>query len=61
MDHLLAVIALWLGHESIKTTHIYVEGDLAMKEGALEQIAPATSSVRRLRTDDTILAFLASL
>jgi integrase/recombinase XerD len=30
----MAVIALWLGHESIETTHIYVEADLAMKERA---------------------------
>ena len=44
----MAVIALWLGHESIETTHIYVEADLAMKERALERIAPATSSVRRI-------------
>ena len=29
------VIALWLGHESTKTTHRYVEADLAMKEKAL--------------------------
>jgi len=41
----MAVIALWLGHESIETTHIYVEADLAMKERALERIAPASSSV----------------
>ena len=53
----MAVIALWLGHESIETTHIYVEADLAMKE----RIAPATSSVRRYRADDALLAFLASL
>ncbi len=57
----MAVIALWLGHESIETTHIYVEADLAMKERALERIAPATSSVRRYRADDALLAFLASL
>jgi hypothetical protein len=43
----MAVIALWLGHESIETTHIYVEADLAIKERALERIAPANSSVRR--------------
>jgi len=35
----MAVIALWLGHESIETTHIYVEADLAMKERALERSA----------------------
>jgi site-specific recombinase XerD len=57
----MAVIALWLGHESIETTHIYVEADLATKERALERIAPANSSVRRFKADDTLLAFLASL
>jgi integrase len=31
----MAVIALWLGHESIETTHIYVEADLALKQRAL--------------------------
>ena len=57
----MAVIALWLGHESIETTHIYLEADLAMKERALERIAPATSCVRRYKADDALLAFLASL
>ena len=57
----MAVIALWLGHESIETTHIYVEADLAIKQRALERIAPANSSVRRYKPDDTLLAFLASL
>src|ERR1700757_1809155 len=57
----MAVIALWLGHESIETTHIYVEADLAIKERALERIAPADSSVRRYRADDELLAFLDSL
>ena len=32
------VIALWLGHESPTTTHIYVEADLAMKEKALKKL-----------------------
>ena len=57
----VAVIALWLGHESIETTHIYVEADLTIKERALERIAPANSSVRRYKAVDTLLAFLASL
>jgi integrase/recombinase XerD len=48
----MAVIALWLGHESIETTHIYVEADLAMKERALDRIAPGTSLVRRYRADE---------
>jgi integrase/recombinase XerD len=48
-------------HESIETTHIYVEADLAIKERALERIAPANCSVRRFKADDTLLAFLDSL
>src|SRR5262249_18400570 len=36
----LTVIALWLGHESIETTHMYVEADLAIKEKALEKTSP---------------------
>ena len=54
----MAVIALWLGHESIETTHIYVEADLAIKELALGRIAPANCPVRRFKADDTLLAFL---
>ena len=45
----VAVIALWLGHESIETTHIYVEADLAIKERALERIAqriPLSADIR---------------
>ena len=32
----IATIALWLGHESIETTHMYLQADLAMQEKALE-------------------------
>ena len=34
------MIALWLGHESIETTHVYLEADLAIKERALQKLAP---------------------
>lgn len=58
----VAVIALWLGHESIETTHKYVEADLAMKEKALATLSPPeTKGRRRFRADDTLLAFLATL
>jgi integrase/recombinase XerD len=57
----VAVIALYLGHESIETTHIYVEADLAMKERALEKIAPETTPLLRFRPDDGLMAFLESL
>src|ERR1700730_3434082 len=32
-----SIIALWLGHESVETSEIYVEATLAMKEQALEK------------------------
>ena len=60
-DSATAVIALYLGHESIETTHIYVEADLAMKERALERIAPENIPLRRFRAGDSLLAFLQAL
>ncbi|MBP9811120.1 tyrosine-type recombinase/integrase [bacterium] len=57
----ISVIALWLGHESIETTHIYLESDLATKETALSKLSPAGVDVPRFKADDKILAFLAAL
>jgi site-specific recombinase XerD len=57
----ISVITLWLGHESIETTHIYLEADLKTKERALEKLAPAGQTVRRYKAEDEVLAFLASL
>ena len=57
----VAVIALWLGHESIETTHVYVEADLATKERALEKTAPITTKPGRFRPTDKLLAFLEAL
>jgi site-specific recombinase XerD len=57
----LAVIALWLGHESVETTHGYVEADLAMKERALEKLAPLGAPARRFKADDALMAFLATV
>ena len=55
------VIALWLGHESIETTQIYLDADLAMKEQALSKMAPIATKRPRYRPDDELLAFLKSL
>jgi integrase/recombinase XerD len=55
------VIALWLGHESIETTHMYVEADLAMKEQALQKLTPHEAHLPRFKADDPLLEFLASL
>lgn len=57
----VSVIALWLGHESIETTHMYVEADLATKEKALQKLTPANASMPRFKASDQLLAFLASL
>jgi site-specific recombinase XerD len=40
----ISVIALWLGHESVQTTHIYVEADLATKQRALAKLDPVGES-----------------
>jgi integrase/recombinase XerD len=57
----IAVIALWLGHESIETTHGYIEADLATKERALEKLAPAQGRLSRFQPKDELLRFLAGL
>lgn len=57
----LAVIALWLGHESIETTNVYLHSSLAMKERALGKVAPVGTSFRRFKPDDKVMAFLNSL
>jgi integrase/recombinase XerD len=57
-----SVIALWLGHESIETTQIYLDADLALKEQALAKTTPANVKLTgRYRPDDKLLAFLKSL
>jgi site-specific recombinase XerD len=56
-----AVIALWLGHESVETTQMYVEATLAMKEKALAKTAPPNSRLSRYRPDDRLLHFLNGL
>jgi integrase/recombinase XerD len=55
------VIALWLGHESVQTTQIYLHADLALKEQALNRTTPLTSSPGRYQPPDQLLAFLEAL
>jgi site-specific recombinase XerD len=57
----LEVIALWLGHESPTTTHLYVEADLAMKERALRTIQPPKTKQLRFRPTDALLRLLAEV
>jgi site-specific recombinase XerD len=55
------VIALWLGHENVATTQIYIHADLALKEQALARTAPIETTPGRYRPSDTLMAFLDNL
>jgi site-specific recombinase XerD len=55
------VIALWLGHESVETTQIYLHADLRLKEKALARLTAPASQPARYRPDDALLAFLEAL
>ena len=56
-----SVIALWLGHESVETTYIYLHADLKLKEQAMAKTTPSHLPLPRYRPDDRVLAFLSSL
>ena len=56
-----STIALWLGHEQIDTTPIYLHADLALKERALARTAPLNGRPGRYRAPDALLAFLEAL
>jgi site-specific recombinase XerD len=57
-----SVIALWLGHESVETTQMYLDANLALKEQALAKTTPANAKTTgRYRPDDKLLAFLKNL
>jgi integrase/recombinase XerD len=56
-----SVIALWLGHESVETTQMYMDADLRLKEKALARITAPESKPGRYRPDDSLLAFLEGL
>jgi site-specific recombinase XerD len=56
-----SVIALWLGHESVETTEMYLHADLRLKEEALSKMTPLDVPPGRFRPDDELLAFLEDL
>jgi integrase/recombinase XerD len=57
----LGSIALWLGHESPATTHLYLEADLAMKEATLRRVSDPSPKPARFHGGDRLLAFLENL
>jgi len=57
----IVVIALWLGDESIDTTHIYLESDVATKEQALQKLLPIDVPHMRFTAPDPLLRFLDAL
>lgn len=56
-----SMIALWLGHESVETTQIYLDANLALKEEILAKTKPINGKPGRYRPDDRLLSFLSSL
>jgi integrase/recombinase XerD len=56
-----SMIALWLGHESVETTQIYLNANLALKEEILAKINPVNGKPGRYRPTDRVLSFLSSL
>jgi site-specific recombinase XerD len=56
-----SVIALWLGHESMETTQVYLHANMALKEQALTKTQPFKGGPTRYRPDDQLLAFLQGL
>lgn len=56
-----SVIALWLGHESMETTQIYLHADMRLKEQALARTTGSHQAVPRYRPRDDLMAFLEGL
>lgn len=57
----ITVIALWLGHEQITTTQIYLHADMTHKQQAIDRVRPLAARPGRYRPPDTLLAFLDAL
>jgi hypothetical protein len=52
---------LWLGHESVETTQMYIHADIQLKEKAMARTHPVKAQPGRYRPDDKLLAFLEAL
>lgn len=56
-----SVIALWLGHERMETTQIYLHADMQLKQQALAHATPSGIAPGRYEPNDALLAFLEAL
>ena len=57
----ISVVALWLGHESPTTTHMYAEADLSMKALALARLQEPEAITDRYQASDALIQFLKTL
>jgi integrase/recombinase XerD len=57
----ITVIALWLGHEQVATTNIYLHADMTQKQEAIDRTRPLAAKPGRYRPPDAILTFLEGL
>ncbi len=57
----VTIIALWLGHEQLATTNIYLHADMSHKQQAIDRTKPLSVKAGRYRPPDTLLAFLETL
>ena len=57
----ITTIALWLGHEQIETTNIYLHADMSHKQRAIDRTKPLAAKPSRYRPSDSLLAFLVAL
>ena len=56
-----SMIAIWLGHESVETTQVYLDANLAIKRDILEKTRPVNGRPGRYRPGDRLLRYLQSL
>lgn len=57
----ITVIALWLGHEQVATTNVYLHADMTLKQQAIDRARPLSAKAGRYRPRDSIIGFLESL
>ncbi|MQA82735.1 MAG: tyrosine-type recombinase/integrase [Streptosporangiales bacterium] len=57
----VTIIALWLGHEQLATTNIYLHADMNHKQEAIDRVTPLAAKPGRYRPPDSLIAFLEAL